>query len=220
MGSKQVTVIGGDEKRAFTVMVTVTSAGKLLPFQAIYQGKTDRSCPAPTSPNYKDAVAAGFRFEFSKTKTYWANQRTMRLFVDNILAPYFERTKVQLGLPPTQKSLWQIDVWSVHRSEEFLNWMHENHPTILIDFVPGGCTGVAQPCDVGIQRLFKHATNKAFLEDVVNMTLQQIDQNSDKISFDDRLPTLRNASVGWLWKAYEALNKKDFVQKVSSGGAI
>jgi hypothetical protein len=40
-GAKQVSVIGGDEKRAFTVMVTVMSAGTLLPFRAIYQGKMD-----------------------------------------------------------------------------------------------------------------------------------------------------------------------------------
>jgi hypothetical protein len=77
-GSKQVSVIGGDEKRAFTVMVTVTSSGILLPFQAIYQGKTERSCPDSTSPDHDAAITAGFRFEFSGTKTYWANQETMK----------------------------------------------------------------------------------------------------------------------------------------------
>jgi hypothetical protein len=40
-GSRQVSILGGDEKRAFTVLVTVTSAGLLLPFQAIYHGKTN-----------------------------------------------------------------------------------------------------------------------------------------------------------------------------------
>src|SRR5208283_3351359 len=101
-GAKQVSVIGGDEKWAFTVMVTVTSSGVLLPFQAIYQGKTERSCPAPSSPAYDEAISAGFKFEYSGTKTYWSNQRTMRLFVDDILSPYFEWTKVRLDLPETQ----------------------------------------------------------------------------------------------------------------------
>jgi hypothetical protein len=215
IGSKQVSVVGGDEKRAFTVMVTVSSAGKLLPFQAIYQGKTDRSCPDQHSVNYRDAIAAGFRFVYSGTKTYWANQRTMRLFVDNILAPYFQETKAKLGCPAHQYSLWTIDVWSVHRSDEFLDWMSTNHPYILIDFVPGGCTGVAQPCDVGIQRPFKHITNQCFMEDVVEMALTKIDNGEDVI-IDDRLATLRNASVRWLWKAYETLDEKDLVQKVSA----
>jgi hypothetical protein len=69
-GAKQVSVIGAEEKRAFTVMVTITSAGCLLPFQVIYQGKTERSCPNSKSPHYDAAIAAGFQFEFSDTKTY------------------------------------------------------------------------------------------------------------------------------------------------------
>jgi hypothetical protein len=81
------------------------------------------------------------------------------------------------------------------------------HPMILIDFVPGGCIGVIQPCDVGIQRPFKHITNQCFLEDIVRMTLTQID-NGEDISIDEWLPTLQNASFRWLWKAYETLNKK------------
>jgi DDE superfamily endonuclease len=142
----------------------------------------------------------------------------MRIFVDEILAPYFDRMKVQLDRPENQRSLWQIDLWAVHRSAEFLGWMHENHPTILVDFVPGGCTGVAQPCDVGIQRLFKHITNQCFLEDIVNVTLTQIDQGAETIDIDDRLPTLRDASTRWLWKAYESINKTEIVKKVSDWG--
>jgi hypothetical protein len=96
-------------------------------------------------------MTARFKFEFSGTKTYWSNQETMHAFVNNILTPYFARRKVELELPIEQKSLWQIDVWSVHRSEEFRDWMHIKHSNIIIDFVPGGCMGVHQPCDVGIQ---------------------------------------------------------------------
>jgi hypothetical protein len=39
-GSKQVALIGGEEKRAFTVLVSVASDGTVLPMQAIYSGKT------------------------------------------------------------------------------------------------------------------------------------------------------------------------------------
>ena len=76
----------------------------------------------------------------------------MQLFVDHILAHYFDEMKAQLGWPLGQKALWQI-------SNEFLNWMHEKHPNIFLDFVPAGCTGVVQPCDVGIQHPFKHIMN-------------------------------------------------------------
>ena len=46
-GAKQVSVVGADEKQAFTVMVSVTSAGLMLPFQMIYTGKTEQSCLDP-----------------------------------------------------------------------------------------------------------------------------------------------------------------------------
>ncbi|KAF9007686.1 hypothetical protein BDZ89DRAFT_965568, partial [Hymenopellis radicata] len=69
-GAKQVTLVGGDEKRAFTLMVTVTAAGTILPFQAIYQGATMLSCPKKSSPCYQDCMKAGFIFCPSGTKTY------------------------------------------------------------------------------------------------------------------------------------------------------
>ena len=122
-GSKQVAVIGINKKQAFTLLVSVATDRTILPYRAIFQGKTKLSLPATSSPNCNDAMKAGFKFEFSGMKTYWSNQKTMCAFVNNILAPYFTRRKVKLGLPIDQKSLWQIDVWSIHCSEEFHNWM-------------------------------------------------------------------------------------------------
>ncbi|KAH7902964.1 hypothetical protein BJ138DRAFT_974566, partial [Hygrophoropsis aurantiaca] len=77
-GSKQVSVVGEDEKRAFTVMVSVSNSGTLLPFQTIFQGATTRSCPNPSGKDYEQAKAAGFRFEPSETATYWSTQKTMQ----------------------------------------------------------------------------------------------------------------------------------------------
>ncbi|HEV7738637.1 MAG TPA: hypothetical protein VGO47_14850 [Chlamydiales bacterium] len=45
-GSRQVTVAGHDEKRAFTLAVSVSSSGVLLPLQAVYRGKSSVSCPS------------------------------------------------------------------------------------------------------------------------------------------------------------------------------
>jgi hypothetical protein len=214
-GAKQVSLTNTDEKRAFTVMISVASDGTLLPFQAIYQGKTTRSCPASSSPHFQDTLDAGFQLICSGTDTYWSNQQTMKLFVNDILAPYYDRKKADLGYPPSQKSLWQIDVWSVHRSDEFRKWMKGNHPTIILDFVPGGCTSVHQPCDVGIQRPFKSSTKRLYHEDVVQEMLDQLNKDSENLTLDNRILVLRNRSVGWLWNAFQAVNKKELVQKVS-----
>jgi hypothetical protein len=47
-GSKQVAVVGMDEKQAFTLLVSVAADGTILPFQAIYQGKMKLSLPVAT----------------------------------------------------------------------------------------------------------------------------------------------------------------------------
>ena len=213
-GEKQVAVVGVEEKRAFTLLVSVSADGSVLPFQAVYQGLTKRSLPNENAPSYHKATSKGdFKFEFSGTSTYWSNQTTMRNFVDNILAPYFERTKVDLKRPPHQKSLWLIDVWSVHRSEEFREWMQKTHPNIIICFVPGGCTGVHQPCDVGIQRPLKLSIRKSYHEDIVEEFVEQLEKGTSP-SLDDRLATLRNRSVRWMWNAYNIINQPALVKKV------
>ena len=109
-GSKQVPVIGAEEKRAITILVSVASDGAVLPMQAIYSGKTDRSRPSKNAPKFKDLIDAGFLLQESGTTTYWSNIQTMKDFVNKILAPYFNKIKAELNLLPSQKSLWTIDV--------------------------------------------------------------------------------------------------------------
>ena len=146
-GFKQVTTLGVEDKCAITMFLSVTNDGTLLPIQVIYKGLSSVSTPSEHSPSYAEAIAAGFLFEYSKTTTYWSTQATMCNFVNHILAPYLESQKEELGMPSNQYSIWLIDCWSVHRLEEFLSWMWTT-PTIIVIFVPAGCTGLFQPCDV------------------------------------------------------------------------
>ncbi|KAF6752000.1 hypothetical protein DFP72DRAFT_751737, partial [Ephemerocybe angulata] len=139
-GAKQVASVGVDEKRAFTVMVSVSSDGQVLPFQAIYEGKTERVVPSPKARYRAECDQIGCRFVPSKSSTYWSNQATMKLFVEDILVPFFDRQRARLDRPPSSKALWTIDVFSVHRSQEFRDYMEATHPNIILDFVPGGCT--------------------------------------------------------------------------------
>ena len=104
--SKQVDVIGKDEKRAFTLMVGISMSGEVLPFQAIYTGMTDRSLPTKSAPKYTKAKKElKFLFESSGNETYWATMKTMQSYVTNILAPYFESYCQQLHLS-NQLCIW------------------------------------------------------------------------------------------------------------------
>lgn len=216
IGSKQVTTVGSEEKRAITVLVSLTNDGTLLPFQTIYKGSTVGCLPSGDSPGYAESVNAGFLFEPSKTATYWSTIPTMKSFVNNTLAPYFQKTKADLGLPEDQRAMWYIDCWSVHRSDPFLDWMGEKHANIIVDFVPARMTGLYQPCDVGFQRVFKHSTRKSAHNDVVKEVLKKLEEGktAETLSVDAGMKILRNRTVGWLWNAYTELNKPKIVKKV------
>lgn len=97
-----------------------------------------------------------------------------------------------------------------------MHWMKKNHPTIILDFVPGGCTGVAQPCDVRIQQPLKLSMKKTYHGDIVSGTLQQIEAKSKVISIDSRVGTLQDHSMRWIWNAYKAIDNKTLVKKVSA----
>ena len=104
-GSKQVSVVGAEEKHAHTIVVSVSSLGVLLPFQVVYEGKMSVPLPNKFSPYYTQAMEAGFWFEILGNKTYWSTQKTMWLLIDDIIAPYVLEQKQKLGLPEEQKSI-------------------------------------------------------------------------------------------------------------------
>jgi hypothetical protein len=138
----------------------------------------------------------------------------MQSYVQNILVPYFELHRKD----GNQTCIWQIDSWSVHRSAEFRDWMYTTYPWIRIHYVPANCTGLFQPCDVGIQRVLKLAIRRSALQDIVKSTMEQLSQGiePDMVTFEKGLPVVRNQSVSWLVNGYEAINNPDLVKKVLS----
>lgn len=100
IGSKQVEVVGKDERRSFTLMVGISMSGEVLPFQAIYGGRSAASLPTGNAPSYLEATKElKFHLEYSGNDTYWSTMKTMRSYVTNILVPYFEKHRQHLNLP-------------------------------------------------------------------------------------------------------------------------
>ncbi|KAG9085676.1 hypothetical protein FRC06_003501, partial [Ceratobasidium sp. 370] len=215
LGERQVHVLGVQEKRAFTLLVAASNSGDLLPFQAIYGGKTARSLPDANARGFSEARRLGFLLDYSGSDTYWSTQSTMQRFVSLILAPYFRAQIKQHNLPSSQRCIFQIDCWSVHRSAEFRGWMATDYPWIIILYVPGGCTGLFQACDVGLQRVLKLAIRQAAHNDVVDETLADLESGTppEAVVNDQRLHTLRNRSIDWILRGFHSINRPDIVQK-------
>ena len=224
IGTNQVAIVGKEDKRAFTIMAGVSMSGEALPFQIMYAGKTDGSLPEINDPSptskFKDAncEARKLRFRFEPTGVagnHWSNLKTMKSYVRNVLNVYFDEQRTLLKRK-NQACIWTIDCWSVHRSQEFRDWMRENYSGILVRYVPGGCTGIFQPCDVGIQRILKHAMKKTALSHIVNETVTHLNANKDPgtIFLTKAVKVLRNRSVEWLVNGYKAINNPEVVKKV------
>ncbi|KAJ9095164.1 hypothetical protein QFC20_006733 [Naganishia adeliensis] len=97
-----------------TLMVTSSMDGKLLPFQAIFKGKTDGSLPGKNER--KPAETMGMKFEPGGDK-HWTNLDTTK----KIVIPYIKEVKLEQGLPDKQYAILYIDYWSVL----FAGWLAE-----------------------------------------------------------------------------------------------
>ena len=84
--------------------------------------------------------------------------------------------------------------------------------------MPGGCAGLFQPCDVGMQRVLKQAITHAQSSDLVTEVSDAIRASAEasEIRIDTTLGTLHNHSVQWLLKAHELTNLSVLVKVVSS----
>ena len=150
-GSKDIRVVGMEDKRQVMCCVSSASDGTLLPFQVIFTGKTDRCLPK--FENKRDCLNHGFHFNM--TENHWSNLKTCKEFVKCILIPYFEDIVGKMSLPKSQKMIWLIDCWCVHKSEAFLSWMKKEYPWICVLFILANCTSKLQPVDVILQRPLK-----------------------------------------------------------------
>ncbi|KAG9118713.1 hypothetical protein FRC07_006641 [Ceratobasidium sp. 392] len=196
-------------------MVGVSPSGQALPLQAVYAGKTARSLPENNAPYMDAAYDRSFHFDFSGNTSYWANQCTMRSWVTNILVPYFLQAIEKSHLPRTQRCILQIDIWAVHRSAEFRSWMAKTYPWIVIHYVPGGCTGQFQACDLLVNRALKIAIQQACHADIVEETTNALRSGVSPrdVCLDTTLKTLRNRSVRWMVLAHNAINNTELIQK-------
>lgn len=130
VGTRQVAVVGKEDKREITVLLSGTATGDLLPPQVIYQGKTVGCCAKITFPD---------GWNVTHSETHWSNQSTMLEFIDTVLVPYVSQTHEQLEFASDHPALAIFDVFQAHSCEPVLDKLRQHH--IHQVFVPAGCTG-------------------------------------------------------------------------------
>jgi len=201
-GGKDVSVIGSEEKRAFTACLGSAADGTILPFQSIWKGKTTSSLPK-TRDQFRHMR---FRYGLNE-KNHWSNLKTTQDYFEHILSSRIDEDQYWVAY---------IDCWKIHKSKAFLDWARAKYPKLLILFVPAGCTGKFQPADLILQRVFKHIIRREFNALMANMVKEHLCSGKDSSSFkmNTHLGYLRDLTPGFLAKAYKyMLDNPDLVSR-------
>ncbi|KAF7372598.1 DDE superfamily protein [Mycena venus] len=176
-GSKQVSVAGNDEKRAYTLGVPTKPDGTPLGLEQVWSGLSERSLPKATADGYSDAKKQLIQF------INWPHVKAM---ID-----------ADPDLDDDQKAIFYIDIYPVHISQAYRQFIFDEYPNIILVFVPGNLTGVFQPQDVGIQRVAKHHLRQSMLEHLVRCHESQVAAGitPENVTFTSSYPVLHDASV-------------------------
>ena len=99
-GSKQVPVVGKEDKREITALLAVTASGTLLPPQLIYQGKTDGCHPKISFPA---------DWNVTHSDSHWSTETTMLEYIDKVIVPYVVKERNRLELADDHPALAIFD---------------------------------------------------------------------------------------------------------------
>ncbi len=159
--SEQLEWSSRNEKHAFTFVLSCSCKSQVLSVQSVWKRAT--SVSLTTKNTSLEAFAAGHRFSFNRD-TDWSSPTTTKAWIAEILLLYQDERIQEHHLLADAKIISYLDCWSVHRSQEFRNWIQTEHPEIIVLYVPVGCTCSFQSCDFGLQRLFKHAVKQSAIQ--------------------------------------------------------
>ena len=80
-GTKDVKILGMEDKRQITCVVSSSASEELLPIQTIFTGRPTRCLPKQSDENVK-CMEAGWHFTFSPN--HWSTLHTSQHFVKEI----------------------------------------------------------------------------------------------------------------------------------------
>ena len=152
IGAKQVPLVGKEDKREITALLSCTASASFLPPQLIYEGKTDRC--------HLRAVQFPPGWDIYHTESHWSNQFTIQCFVRTVLRTWVEKYKKEMNLPKGQKSLVLMDVYKAHRTPNVREILQPNN--FLTLYIPANCTSELEPLDVRGNAAFKADLKDAF----------------------------------------------------------
>ena len=110
-GAMSVPVKGKGKGKQITGTFTVSATGRFLPMQLIYAGKTNRCHP--------QGIKFLPGFDVTNSHNHWSNEELAIQHICEIVIPYEDKMKEELGLPKDQKSLRIYDVFKGQTTKRY-----------------------------------------------------------------------------------------------------
>ena len=130
-----------------TACLTVCADGTKLPPLIVFKGIPGRAVERETK---KYASGA----EYTVQENAWTDERVMLYWIDKVLAPYVK--KAPKGIVP----YLIMDKYACHYQGSVAKAIEDLG--VEWDIIPGGCTGLVQPVDIGIGKPWKNRVRYRF----------------------------------------------------------
>jgi len=99
---------------------------------------------------------------YDHTMSHWQSISTYLRYIEESIVPYHQATVQRLKLPADQKCVLIHDLHFSHQGADVVDFCNANN--ILLVYVPAGCTDIMQMCDKVLNKPYKNAITKAFIE--------------------------------------------------------
>jgi hypothetical protein len=138
-----------DTKRA-TVAVTIAADGTVLPAVVVFKGKPNGRIAEKEFGNYPQSN------EYHCQEAAWMDEVVMLAWVDGPLRAYVEQAPD--GIIP----LLILDSYRCHMMASVVHRIQEMGVEVI--HIPGGCTSLCQPVDVGFNKPFKDRIRRLWMD--------------------------------------------------------
>jgi len=130
-----------DTKRA-TFAMTVTASGRVLKPLLVFKGKPGGRIEKREFPTYPNEIL------YACQDNAWMDESIMLMWVEKVLKPYV------LQAPDHIIPILFLDSYRCHMMASVVGKIQELG--VEVEHIPGGCTGLCQPVDVGVNKPFKN----------------------------------------------------------------
>jgi len=122
--------------------MTVTASGKVLKPVIIFKGTRNGRIVTREFPNYEEDMV------YLCQRAAWMDEEAMIVWVDRVLQPHIETA------PHGVMPILFLDSYRCHMMASVMSKIQDLG--VEVQHIPGGCTSLCQPVDIGVNKPFKN----------------------------------------------------------------